>query len=149
MCKALVLSETGERSKAQAVLSGVLKIASRKGYVWSLLKEGEPLRDLLKGYSASRKAAPAVRSYLKSLLLKFEAEEFSKRQGPLGSCLDASAYLLTPRELEVLNLLNVGLSRQEIADALCISLNTVKKHLANIYSKMGVSTREEAVGKTL
>ena len=39
----------------------------------------------------------------------------------------------------------MGMSRQEIAEVLYISVNTAKKHLANIYSKLGVGTREEAL----
>ena len=42
-------------------------------------------------------------------------------------------------------LLNMGLSRKEISETLCMSVNTAKKHLANIYSKLGVGTREEAL----
>jgi len=52
---------------------------------------------------------------------------------------------LSPREAEVLGLVADGLKNQQIADALFISLATVKRHIANIYAKMGVSSRTEAV----
>lgn len=51
----------------------------------------------------------------------------------------ASRYLLTHREAEIVTLLQMGLSRDEIADQLSISPYTLKKHIANIYSKLGVS----------
>ena len=54
---------------------------------------------------------------------------------------------LTDRELEVLQLIADGLSRQEIATKLVLSLNTVKTHARNIYSKLGVNNQMQAVGK--
>jgi LuxR family maltose regulon positive regulatory protein len=52
---------------------------------------------------------------------------------------------LSPRELEILHLIVDGLSNQEIADHLVISLATVKKHINNLYSKLGVTSRTRAV----
>jgi LuxR family maltose regulon positive regulatory protein len=52
---------------------------------------------------------------------------------------------LTPRELEVLHLLGEGCSNREIAEALVITLNGVKKHTSNIYGKLGVHSRTQAV----
>jgi Tol biopolymer transport system component/DNA-binding CsgD family transcriptional regulator len=52
--------------------------------------------------------------------------------------------LLTPREWEVLALVREGLSNREIGDRLGVSKDGVKYHLAQIYAKLGVSTREEA-----
>ncbi len=53
-------------------------------------------------------------------------------------------YALTEREREILHKLNSGMSRGEIAVSFGISQNTVKSHLKNIYSKLGVRTRSEA-----
>jgi LuxR family maltose regulon positive regulatory protein len=54
---------------------------------------------------------------------------------------------LSERELEVLQLIAEGLSRQEIASQLILSLNTVKTHARNVYSKLGVNNQMQAVGK--
>lgn len=54
---------------------------------------------------------------------------------------------LSERELEVLQLLADGYSNQEIADKLFVSLNTIKTHISNLYSKMNVGRRTQAVQK--
>ena len=52
---------------------------------------------------------------------------------------------LTRRELDVLSLLAAGMSNQEIAAERVLTLNTVKKHVANILAKLGVANRTQAV----
>ena len=55
------------------------------------------------------------------------------------------AELLSPRELEVLHLLPTGLTAAQMADELFISPNTLRSHLKNIYARLGVHSRHEAV----
>jgi len=56
-----------------------------------------------------------------------------------------SLELLTEREMDVLKLVTKGLSNKDIADKLCLSVRTVQGHLANIFNKLRVSSRTEAV----
>ena len=56
---------------------------------------------------------------------------------------------LTPREIQILNLLGKGLSNHQIADQLFISENTVKYHVRNLLGKLGVKNRTEAVSYAL
>ncbi len=54
---------------------------------------------------------------------------------------------LTKREQEILELLSQGFLYKEIADQKCISMDTVKKHVGNIYRKLHVSNKVEAINK--
>jgi NarL family two-component system response regulator LiaR len=51
---------------------------------------------------------------------------------------------LTPREIEVLELIVAGLNNKEIAERLIVSRSTIKTHVSNILSKLGTSNRAEA-----
>lgn len=55
---------------------------------------------------------------------------------------------ITSREKEVLRLITEGLSNQEIADHLVISVSTVKRHAFNLYGKLGVKRRTQAISRT-
>lgn len=56
-------------------------------------------------------------------------------------------YGITPREVDVLTMLSKGLTYQEVADGLFISVKTLKKHIYNIYSKLHVDNKVEALNK--
>jgi LuxR family transcriptional regulator, maltose regulon positive regulatory protein len=57
------------------------------------------------------------------------------------------AHPLTPRQVEVLRLIAEGLSDQEIAERLVLSEHTVHRHVANIYTRLGCSSRAAAVAQ--
>jgi DNA-binding NarL/FixJ family response regulator len=67
----------------------------------------------------------------------------------LEEAQDGARGVLSVREMEVLLLAARGLSNREMADSLRLSEGTVKRHLANMYPKMGVGSRGEAVRKAL
>lgn len=60
---------------------------------------------------------------------------------------DPAQLGLSKREVEVLELLAEGFSNQEVADKLFVSLNTAKTHISNIYSKLNVKRRTQAIQK--
>lgn len=79
-------------------------------------------------------------------------ERFARRLAPAGAPAagGTSAGLVEPlsgRELEVLRLIHQGLSNQEIADRLSVAASTVKTHINNIYGKLGVQTRVQAINR--
>jgi DNA-binding CsgD family transcriptional regulator len=59
------------------------------------------------------------------------------------------ARRLTPREREVLAWVARGKRNAEVAELLCLSPGTVRKHLENVYAKLGVNTRTAAVARLL
>ncbi|WP_317132313.1 response regulator transcription factor [Phaeocystidibacter luteus] len=71
-------------------------------------------------------------------------EQPSSHSKPLTS---PEEFDLRPREMEILQLMSTGLSNQEIADALHISLSTVKTHNMNLFTKLDVKRRTQAVSK--
>ena len=83
-------------------------------------------------------------SYLHSLLKDIDRAESGAMKSPASASLPEQ---LTARETEVLRLVAAGMRNQEIADALFISLATVKRHIANAYGKLGVTHRTEAVAR--
>ncbi len=91
----------------------------------------------------ARGIAPA---YVRRLLRGFKAgADVSQAHAPGPP--PGLVEVLSLREIEVLRLLAGDLSNQELAARLCVSENTVKTHLANIYGKLGASGRREAVAK--
>lgn len=144
--KTLILNDIGEKARAITSLNELIRIARLRGYMRTILNAGAPMRQLLREYSTTRKLGGTLRTYVKDILLHFEAESIDKREtvDEYAAFLE-SEYMLTIREVEVLRLLNMGLSRNEIAETLSISINTAKKHLSNIYAKMGVRNKAEAL----
>jgi LuxR family maltose regulon positive regulatory protein len=116
-----------------------LRFASSHGYVRPLLDFGEPLRDLLRA-ALGRGLSPEARSFARSLV---------ERMGPEprlpAAVAEGLAEPLTEREREVLVLLADGLSNKSMAQALYVSLDTVKTHLKHAYAKLGVGSRRDAV----
>ncbi|OAM89051.1 response regulator transcription factor [Termitidicoccus mucosus] len=75
-------------------------------------------------------------------------QSFQKKR--MGSqVVNATADRLTPRETDILELLAKGFPSKEIASLRCISVQTVNSHLKNIYDKLHVHSRTEAVIKYL
>jgi LuxR family maltose regulon positive regulatory protein len=124
--------------EALAFLADALALAEPEGYVRTFLDKGQPMADLLRK-AAERDLSPA---YARRLLAAFSRPPAPPRR--VGQPL---VEPLSERELEVLALLADGLTYQEIAQALFISLNTVKTHLKNCYGKLGVHDRHDAVAR--
>lgn len=110
--------------------------AGAQGY---LLKNVRTM-ELLEGLRGVMRGEAAITPSLAGRML----EEFRKlsRQAPLAP--EEEALELSHRELEVLTRVAQGSTDKEIADALCISLHTVKSHMRNILAKLHVSSRHEA-----
>ena len=80
-----------------------------------------------------------------AITLVKEAEKAIVQEDNFHQYNQAMIESLSPRELEVLGLINQGERNKQIAEKLTISLSTVKRHLQNIYQKLQVSSRTEAI----
>ena len=129
--------------RALVPLERALTLADPEGYVRIFVDEGEPMRNLLR-HAAARGIAS---SYTQRLLTAFGPTEqpASTTSGRPGA--PELAVSLTEREAEVLRLVSVGMTNQEISGQLVISLSTVKRHVTNIHRKLDVSHRTEAVAR--
>jgi len=123
-------------------LSEALTMAEPEGYIRTFVDEGKLLAPLLRK-AVSQGITP---EYTKKLLTIIEAEERQKRKMKRGEGAPSPYHaLLSERELEVLRLMAAGLSNQQIADKLIISLSTAKNHVHNIIEKLNVQSRTQAV----
>ncbi len=84
---------------------------------------------------------------LRLFVARFGANEYSAWLLGAFSRQGETPDALNERELEILRLLSAGLSNREIAEALFITVGTVKWHTNHIYSKLGVKNRGQAVAK--
>ena len=93
-------------------------------------------------------ATGMVPDYIRKLLAIFKAEE-QKSEAPSYLPPPAQPLLepLSQRELEVLHLMAQGLSNQEMSERLFLALDTVKGHNRNIFGKLQVQRRTEAVAR--
>jgi two-component system NarL family response regulator len=111
--------------------------AGAKGY----LSKDSSISDLTKAIKAVHQGELWIERKLISRFFDQEAIADSKGGNPHGRTEEG----LTPRELEVLSLLTKGCTNKEIAQDLFISEKTVKTHLSNIFRKLKVTRRLEAI----
>jgi LuxR family maltose regulon positive regulatory protein len=157
MLQALAHQAQGNIATALIALERALTLAEPEGYVRLFVDEGLPMARLLSAaaaqgimpdYSSRLLAAftadvamPTTQSKIKSLSPPVQAWKDPKL------VLEGSKMVepLSERELDVLRLLATELNGPEIANRLMVSLNTLRTHTKNIFSKLGVNNRRAAV----
>ena len=128
--------------EAFGLIDSSLALAEPEGYIRIFLDVGEPVRDLLAAYQ--RSAAPGHTLYAQKILDAFSLKSQANSPGAKPAGLIEP---LTGRELEVLQLIALGKTNQDIARQLIVAPGTIKAHTASIYRKLDVVNRTEAVAR--
>jgi LuxR family maltose regulon positive regulatory protein len=160
--QALAHKALGNTDHAMATLERALLLAEPEGYVRVFVDESEPMRLLIARMLASDDCrlliarnesgeSKTLIAYMDKLLAAFPqttpAPKSEIRNQKHLHRTQVQVSEISERELEVLRLIAEGYSNQEIADKLVVALSTVKTHVNNLYSKLDVTNRVQAVSR--
>lgn len=131
LLQALAWEQEKQEAQVIAHLSQALALCSNQAFagIWS---EHSTTLTLLKKYQGQFSA---------------QAQALIQRLWPGHFGTEAPTESLSLREIELLQLIEQGLSNQALAERLVVSLNTIKTHLKNVFRKLGVSSRTQALAK--
>ncbi|MGA2974179.1 MAG: LuxR C-terminal-related transcriptional regulator [Spirochaetia bacterium] len=149
--QAVALHARGEKEKAIQLLGEALALAEPGGFIRLFVDEGEPMRMTISDFRLSIEKQPHgqehnLLGYVDKLLAAF-AQPAALPQSKIENQKSKMLEPLSQRELEVLQLIAQGLSNHEIGERLFLALDTVKGHNRNIYSKLQVQRRTEAIAR--
>lgn len=155
MLSALGYHELEKLEPMFAALQKAFSMAEPEEIRQVFLDEGIPMSRLVTHYLAYMKQNKMEdglpgRNFLSDLLFRFTGKEQTTNAAEMAPTPALAedlflADLLTAREIEVIGLVAGGKSNGQIAEELHLSINTVKRHLNNIFLKLGVSTRTQAI----
>jgi LuxR family transcriptional regulator, maltose regulon positive regulatory protein len=152
--QALALDASGDQAGALAALAEALTLAAPEGYLRVFVNEGPPMAALVREVVGRRQERPAAadavpRDYLARLVEAFEQAGLPVRLPVRSGGVVVAGLVepLTERELEVLGLLAAGAPNRAIAKQLVVTLDTVKRHVSNLFSKLEVANRTQAVAR--
>jgi LuxR family maltose regulon positive regulatory protein len=139
--QSLAHAARGDLAEALGALRRALDLGAPEGYVRTFVDLSRPMHALLRQAAAQGVAS----DYASRLLAAFpEAAEASPLQAA-ASAVSLAVEPLNDRELAILKLIAAGLSNREIASELYLSPNTIKAYASQMYAKLGVHKRAEAV----
>jgi LuxR family maltose regulon positive regulatory protein len=155
--EALALHAQRQLEPACSCLAKALTLAEPEGFVRMFVDEGAPMAELLRQFvKAQQKENPSganqlLQNYAIRLLAAFPPEQVPAaiQTHKTAAGLPAS-YLVDPlseRELEIFKLIAEGFSNQQIGRKLFVATSTVKRHINNIYAKLNVHSRTQAIAK--
>ncbi|MFC1821983.1 response regulator [Thermodesulfobacteriota bacterium] len=149
--QSVALEKLGRTDEALKTLEDVVGLARPGGWIRPFVEAGPPMADLLKGLLSQdvdrdyiEKILDSFRKYEHSLAME---EPYMPGEPPEILSPQPLDEPLTNRELQVLELLARRYQNKEIAEELFIAIETVKTHLNNIYQKLDVNNRRQAVEK--
>jgi LuxR family maltose regulon positive regulatory protein len=139
--QSMTLQRLGQPEAALVQLELALHLGEPEGYIRSFINEGNRMAEMLSTYLEAQQGRPSSNTpvslvYVKQLLqtLKVTTQE-----------VPSPKALLSEQETKVLLLIDNGLSNKEIADQLLVKVETVKTHIKNLYRKLEVNNRIQAM----
>jgi ATP/maltotriose-dependent transcriptional regulator MalT len=141
-----MLQLAGAHESSVGALRRALALAERGA---GLHERAEPLLRLATAHRACGRPGDADACEARAALLLADCPDHGRLAGPAAAAAPAAPppELLSPSELAVLRLLPTGLSQREVGAELFLSVNTVKTHCRNIYTKLHAASREQAVAR--
>lgn len=151
LIRAIAQQATGRSNDALRSLSEALRLAAPERLMRVFLDEGERLHPLINALRAVDKPADAGADD-ESLHTLLEQLASTIRTGGVSHAVATKAESgvldpLTPRELQILRMMESGMSAKQLARALFVTEGTVKWHLYNMYGKLDVRNRSAAIAK--
>jgi LuxR family maltose regulon positive regulatory protein len=156
----------GDPQKSLAEALRAIELAEPEGFISTFVEEGKPVADILAGLLKTSSLGKVRPEYVREILAAFpnppsplaESSQLpAAKSQPAGVPLAAGVAQITAaqplvepltlRELEVLRLIAEGDSNQAVAEKLVITVSAVKKHTGNIYGKLNVNSRTQAVSR--
>ncbi len=150
---ALAAEKQSMAQQADDYFRSALMLASQGRFVGMIRNIGGQIKGLIERISDSDIHPEYIRQLRQVFGLENTGDALTSSsvepvsEGNENSVQQTTWQPLSNRELDILNLFGKRLSNQEIADELTISVNTVKRHAINIYNKLEVHNRREAVEK--
>jgi LuxR family maltose regulon positive regulatory protein len=159
--QAIAYYAQGDLPAALLPLQHALALAEPEGYIRMFLDEGETMRLLIEDFrlmTGKQLTAQAhnLLGYVDKLLAAFtqpavqlqsEASDPYRSISNQQSTIENIIEPLSPRELKILQLISLGLSNRVISERLFLALSTIKGHNRNIFDKLQVQSRTEAVAR--
>ena len=155
--EALAYQQMGETMTAEECLHQAFTLAAPQGYRRLFVDAGPAMADLLDVFRSPDKQLLEYSASLRRLLpdrAEGTVEDGLLEAPPIGSVgptqltpTESLVESLSEREIEILHLVAEGASNRAIADQLVLALGTVKTHVHNIYGKLGVASRTQAIAR--
>ncbi len=148
--QAAVSDAKGEMPQAERILERALAIGEPEGLIRTFEPAAAMLPKILEAHEQGHRAESPGSSleYLSELVAVFKEIPVHHSSTALERAQQQLREPLTDRELEVLRLIASGMSNRRIAEALIVSVGTIKAHAHNIYGKLDVRSRSQAIART-
>ena len=144
----------GDPQKSLTTAAKALELAEPEGFISTFIEEGKPVADILAELLNGNLPEKVRPEYIQQLLAAYPNPlDPQEKARPLPAAKSPAAGIqplvepLSAREMEVLQLIANGDSNQTIAEKLVITVSAVKKHTGNIYGKLNVNSRTQAISR--